>query len=57
MVLDFSLEQESIVSKILWEILKGQSQENALKILRQCLSYIPAHEELYLEKLNHRRKK
>ena len=44
---DFGQEQEAIVSKILWETLKGQSQKNALEIIRQCQDYIPGHKELY----------
>ncbi len=44
----FGEEQENIVSKILWEIINGQSQENALEILRQCESYVKIHKELYL---------
>lgn len=46
---EFKGEQEDIVSKILWGVLKGQSQENALEIMRQCIYYIPIHPELYKE--------
>jgi len=43
----FGEEQEDIVGKILWKTLKGQSQKNALEIIRQCRDYILFHEELY----------
>ena len=41
------MNKENIVSYILWVVLKGQSQQNALEILRQCNNYIPIHKELY----------
>ncbi len=51
--LKFGSKQERIVSKILWETLKGQSMESALEIIKQCRDYIPIHEELYKKpKLN-----
>ena len=43
----FGQVQEMIVSKILYELLKGQSQDNAVEIIRQCQDYIPGHKELY----------